>query len=156
MSWAVTLASALLSPLAPFSRPPRLSVPLMYPIAESSRVGLAAVDKCWKRYPSLKHHSFAYGKCASWRARSAHCWRGEEDDTRAVARSSRDAAADRRLTTETHGERTVWLDWTLACTNAIRHLNSINPKLRRDIIWAAFYTRWCVWYALSNRIISWL
>lgn len=75
----------------------------MYPIAESSRVGLAAVDKCWKRYPSLKHHSLAYGKCAPWRALSPHCWRGEEDNTRAPARAWRDATIDTCLTTETHG-----------------------------------------------------
>lgn len=37
---------------------------------------LAAVDKYWKCYPSLKHHSFTYCKCASLRAPSPRCWQG--------------------------------------------------------------------------------
>lgn len=48
---------------------------------------LAAVDKYWKCYPSLKHHSFTYCKCASLWAPSPHCWRGGRQHPAASAMS---------------------------------------------------------------------
>lgn len=46
---------------------------------------LTAVDKCWKCYPSLKHHSFTYCKCASLWAASPHCWQGGRQHPAALA-----------------------------------------------------------------------
>lgn len=56
----------LTSPPLPASFPQtgrQVSAPLMHPKAASPAA--AAVDKYWKGYPSLKHHSFTYCKPAS-------------------------------------------------------------------------------------------
>lgn len=93
----------------PFSsdRPSSLPPPLMYLKAVSSRAASAAVDKYWKCYPSLKHHSFTYCKCASLWAPSPHCWQGgRQHQARAdYERASSDATTDIVFTAKIAGNR---------------------------------------------------
>ena len=97
-------------------RPSSLSPPLMYLKAVSSRAASAAVDKYWKCYPSLKHHSFTYRKCASLWAPSPHCWQGgRQHQARAgYERASSDATTDIVFTAKIAGEQTACLNWAFA------------------------------------------
>lgn len=69
------LPSSLLSPLWQ-----AVKTPCTANVSECSVIQgcLAAVDKYWKCYPSLKHHSFTYCKCTSLWAQSPHCWQGRK------------------------------------------------------------------------------
>lgn len=70
------LTSALLSSQPPLSLWQGVKSPSPANVSECSVIQgrFAAVDKYWKCYPSLKHHSFTYWKCASLWAPSPHCW----------------------------------------------------------------------------------
>lgn len=75
VSWGT---SEHLHPPPPTSFPKtgrQVSVPLMH--LKAAWFVAAAVDKYWKRYPSLKHHAFIYCKRSWLWEPSSHCWQGE-------------------------------------------------------------------------------
>ncbi len=122
------LTSALLTPQPPLFLQQTVKPTATANVSEFSvnQGRLRAVDKYWKCYPSLKHHSFTYCKCASLWAPNPYCWQGGRQHQAAPAMSQHHQMQPQTEFSQLKLQRTdgksesgLWFNCSLHCQRKI-------------------------------------